>query len=73
MDKSLFSTLDEAAISELAKKEADAIIQRECIDIFESVVQKKVPHMTISSEHMFVTWVFLPQPNHYNLYSKEGI
>lgn len=50
MDESVCAELSSDAVLELVKKEADAILQKNCIDPFDTVVQKQVPYMTVSSE-----------------------
>jgi hypothetical protein len=49
MDESRCSGLDEATRSKLVRKDADVILQEVCIGPFEEFVQKKIPHVTVSS------------------------
>jgi hypothetical protein len=50
LDTSICAGLSPEQILELAKKEADAILQRDCVGPFDVVVEKQVPYMTVSSE-----------------------
>ena len=42
--------LSPESLSELTRVNADAFFQKECVGPFESIVQKDVPHLTVSGE-----------------------
>lgn len=59
MDPAAHAGLSADRLSELVKDEADAILQKDCVDPFEKVVQKRVPHMTVSGKSPSLSHIFL--------------
>ena len=59
MDPTVRARLSPERLSEFAKTEADAILQKDCIGPFENVVRKEVPHITVSGELRSHSHIFL--------------
>lgn len=59
MDPAFPLSTDDEGMAAWLKEEADAIVQRECIEPFEKLVKKQVPHMTISSEYPLIHHLWL--------------
>jgi hypothetical protein len=59
MDATVRAGLSPERLSELAKAEADAILQTDCVGPFEEVVRKEVPHITVSGEPPSHSHIFL--------------
>ena len=50
MDPTARAGLSPERLSEVAKAEAEAILQQDCVTPFKNVVRKEVPHITVSGE-----------------------
>jgi hypothetical protein len=60
MDPTARAGLSSGRLSELAKTEAEAILQKDCVAPFKNIVRKEVPHITVSGEPRSHSLFFSP-------------